>query len=545
MTALKTEVADKRQKKIIVCSFILLMLVHVIFTFAGFYGNDDINYARHAAEVAHNGISFSPAFDQYQLRWVTVYSTAFFYWLFGINTFTSTLSSVISFALCGLLLYKIVRYKTTSIYFLSMVLFFFGRSIIFYSHRLLPDPTICLTVLWMYYSYRCFSLKKQRHLWYGLQFFSALSLAILTKETIIIALPLFFIFFVKDVFKKQNFHFWKTVIVLSLIFSIAYLSYFKITTGDFFYRYSVLIRNSYFNECSFDKLPFIDTLRRIGYELWRAMLLNGDFLVLLPGIISAIYINKLELTGFQKKDIFSFLILLACANFMTISASSYVPLCHTPRHFMFLFPFAAITGGPMLNAYFKQPAKFIALPFIFALTTAILFAMNGGTTKYLYLLVTLLLIGRYVFSFIENKMLLYTCSLILFTALFFMNYLADFVKPSYPYYWDQKEVIEKQFSGKNTSATIFSDGLSGELSEFFLNFKTRNLKFLPLDSAKTVNGGTTYYLLNGDLHPIMKNKIDSLMKKNEGSGISIVSQKNNVCLYKVDNEVLQILKENN
>ncbi len=107
-----------------------------------------------------------------------------------------------------------------------------------------------------------------------------------------------------------------------------------------------------------------------------------------------------------------------------------------------------------------------------------------------------------------------------------------------------KEVIEKQFLGKNISATIFSDGLSGELSEFFLKFKTGNLKFLPIDSAKTTNTGTLYYLLNGDLYPIVKKKVDSLMIKNEGRDINITYQKNNVYLYKVDNAVLQMLKEN-
>lgn len=544
MTVLKTgQTDDSYQKKIIVSSFILLMLTHVIFTFAGFYGNDDINYVRYAAEVAHNGISFSPALDQYQLRWITVYSTALFYWLFGINTFTSTLSSTISFALCGILLYKILRYEKISIYFLSMALFFFARSIIFYSHRLLPDPTMCLAVLWMYYCYRSYYLKKQRYFSYGIQFSVALFLAILTKETIIIALPLFLIFFLKDIFKRQNLQFWKIVILFSLIFSFAYLSYFKITTGDFFYRYSVLLRKSYFNECSFDKLPFIFTLRRIGYELWKAMLLNGDFLVLLPGIISVIYLKKIKPKVIEPIDIFSFLVLLACSNFMTISFSSYVPLCHSPRHFLFLFPFAAITGGPMLYAYFKQPVKFIALPLAFAITTLIIFSLNGGTTKYLYLLFTILLISCYLFS-IKNKIFPFTYSVILFTALLFVNYAIDFIKPLYPYYWDEKEVIEKQFSGKNISATIFSNGLSGELSEFFLKFKTGNLKFLSIDSAKTINNGTLYFLLNGDLYSAAKNKLDSLMKSSEHSNIFVVYRKNNVYLYKVNNAVLQMLKEN-
>lgn len=546
MTVLKTgQPAELRQKKIILFVFLLLMLIHVIFTFAGFYGNDDINYARDASEIAHNGISFSPALEQYQLRWASVYSTALFYWLFGINAFTSTLSSVISFALCGILIYKILRLKNNSIYFLGMVLFFFSRSVIFYAHRLLPDPTMCFAVFWMYSSYRCCTLKKQRYFWYGIQFFLALSLAVITKATIIIVLPLFLIFFLRDLFKRQNFEFWKIAILLTLLFSVVYLLYFKITTGDFFYRYSLLLKKSYFNECSFDKLPFIYTLKRIGYELWRAMLLNGDLLVLLPGVASVIYRKKIEFTGIKKIDTFSFIVLLGCANFMTISFSSYIPLCPSPRHFLFLFPFAAITGAPMLYAYFKQPEKFIVLPLLLALTTAIIFGINAGSTKYLYLLFTLLLLGCYLFSLVKNKVLYYTYSVILLTALFFANYLADFVKPLYPYYWDQKAVIEKTFVGKNTTATIFSsDALSGELSEFFLKFETGNLKIYPMDSVKIINEAPLYYLLNRDINPAAGKIADSLMIKNKDSSIFMVYRKNDVFLYKVNNTILQILKEN-
>jgi hypothetical protein len=198
----------------------------------------------------------------------------------------------------------------------------------------------------------------------------------------------------------------------------------------------------------------------------------------------------------------------------------------------------------MLYAYFKQPAKFIALPFAFAITTLVIFGLDGGTTKYLYLLLTILLISCYLLSFFKNKIFPFAYSVILFTALLFMNYVVDFIKPLYPYYWDEKEIIEKQFSGKNISATVFSDGLSGELSEFFLKFKTANLKFLPIDSAKVTNAGTLYFLLNGDLYPDTENKIDSLTKSSEHTDIFMVYRKNNVYLYKVNNEALQMLKEN-
>ncbi len=34
--------------------FCVLLLVHVLLTFSGFYGNDDINYAGYAAQLVNN-----------------------------------------------------------------------------------------------------------------------------------------------------------------------------------------------------------------------------------------------------------------------------------------------------------------------------------------------------------------------------------------------------------------------------------------------------------------------------------------------------------
>ena len=51
----------------------------------------------------------------------------------------------------------------------------------------------------------------------------------------------------------------------------------------------------------------------------------------------------------------------------------------------------------MLHAYFKEPAKFILLPILLSCASIIMFSMQAGTTKYMYLLFALLTVTVYIF----------------------------------------------------------------------------------------------------------------------------------------------------
>ena len=526
-------------KKMILAGFLLLMLIHLLLVFCGFYGGDDINFARYAADAANHGINLTPATDQFQLRWITVYSTAVFYKLFGITAFTSSLSSFLSFIGCGIILYKILKESNLKVYVLSMTLFFFSQSIIFYSHRLLADPAVCFAALWMYYAYRCFYLKNQHAFKYALYFSMALLIAIMAKETVIIIVPLFALLFIYDIFKKQRIAFWKYAAALSVLFVFLYLLYFKITTGDFLYRYHVLLSKSYFTDCSYDQLPAAYTLRRIGYDLWKAMLLNGDLLIYIPAVAALFYRKKI---GLIIPDAPAFFILLLCANFMSISSTHYVPLCYDPRHFIFLIPFAAICGGPMLFAYFKEPKRFILLPLMMLIAAIIIFAVHGGNTKYLYLLFAVLLVVAYVAAFVFKGKSLLNIFIIEFLLLFSLNYFIGFVKPMYPFYEDQKKMIETRFTDKTEHVIIYSaDEISGELNEFFFKFNTGNIVFKPLDSAKVNAEIPAYLMINSKLNPALKAKTDSVLESYLKKQIGLEAQENDIYLYEVNNDFLQDL----
>lgn len=531
--------ADIFYKKIILAGFLLLMLIHLLLVFCGFYGGDDINFARYAANAANHGINITPATDQFQLRWITVYSTAVFYKLFGMTAFTSSLSSFFSFIGCGIILYKILKESSLKVYLLSMTLFFFSQSIIFYSHRLLADPAVCFAALWMYYSYRRYYFNDQHAFRYALYFATALLIAIMAKETIVIIIPLFALFFFKDVIQKKRVIFWKYAASLSVLFVFLYLLYFKITTGDFLYRYHVLQSKSYLSDCSYDHLPFIYTLKRIGYELWNAMLLNGDLLIYIPAAAALFYRKKI---GLAAPDAIAFFILLLSANFMSISFTHYVPLCYDPRHFIFLIPFAAICGGTMLHAYFKEPKRFILLPLMMVITAIAIFAVHGGNTKYLYLLFAALLAGAYFATFIFKEKSLSRIFTTAFFILFSLNYFIGFIKPMYPFYKDQKKMIETHFADKNQHATVYSaNEVSGELNEFFLKFNTGNIVFKPIDSAKVNNEESVYLMINVQLDPSVKANADSLLHTYPEKEATLDAQENDIYLYKVNDSFLQDL----
>lgn len=537
--------SETKQKQWIFYVFLAAMLVHLCIVFCGFYNNDDINYARYAAGILHNGFSTKPPTDHFQLRWSTIFITSLFYKLFGINSFTSSLCAFFSTIACGYLLKKIVFHYTIPVYTLALAFFFLGHSILFYMHRLLPDALICFLVFWMYASYRAHHLLHKNAVWMACQFSAACLLCVITKEVIIIVLPLFALLFLKDVFTKRNLVFWGYAILFCAIGLIGYLYYFKITTGSYFYRYQLLQRNSYFSYCSFNQLPFVFTLKRIGYELWYAMLLNGDMLCLLPAIVACVYYKKL-ITKFQLHpiDFIAFAILLFAVDCMTISFTSYVPLCQDPRHFLFLFPFAALISAPLIIAYFEAPKKYWLLPFVFWIAFLITYFTNAGNTKWLYFVFAC---GFSAVFFIKEKVekSIYTIAVI---ALLSLNYFIDILKPPYPYFAHHEKIINAYFRGKAIDATLYTaDPLSAELTEFFLDFKKTDLKILPMDSLKNDFHpiGKIYFLVVRDLsvNAYQKAFDFSKMPQSNINQCILIKEEKNVALYEIGDKLLHDLTQ--
>jgi hypothetical protein len=274
------------------------------------------------------------------------------------------------------------------------------------------------------------------------------------------------------------------------------------------------------------------------------MLLNGDLLLILPALAALFYQKKLSAyLPVNKIDNAAFLVLLLASNFMTISMTSYIPLCQDPRHFLFLFPFAAIISGPLLYVYNSNPEKFLLLPFFLLVATIIMFYLNAGATKYMYLFFSFILLLPFVLKY---SSVFNIVSLKIFFAgiivLFLINYCIDFIQPRFPYFRSQEKMVNRVIKNMKFGATIVSsDEFSYEMTEFFLNFENGKFKLLPISKAATADEGNIYLLKVGNLNPGLEVKMDRLLDENTDPAVYKVGNEDDVYLYKVNKDFLMKL----
>ncbi|HRE51244.1 MAG TPA: hypothetical protein PK339_07485 [Flavitalea sp.] len=528
--------------------FTALLLLHVAFLFCGFYGNDDINYARHAGELLNTGVLSFTDTDHFRLRWTCIFFTALCYKILGVTAFASSLFSFFSFALTAWLIYLLLRKEPVRLLLFAYAMFFLSFTVIFYAHRLLPDSGVCLFVFaaYFYYHRKRFSEAPD---WISAACFAlSLFLAMITKETIIITAPLWIWLLVSDIAAKRNRRFWTMAICFLAALTGLYLLYFELSQGDWLFRYDVI--NNYseldFDGIAYQQLGSLALAKRLGYELWQAFLFNGDFEYLIFAVGAFVYRRKIFTDAASRHIAMSFMILLLSANFMSYSVNGYNPLWPDPRHFIFIVPFAVVSGAYMLNAYLKEPSKYILVLVLFLLADAWLFLSEIGNTKYVYLLITLVLGLRLLNHYFPAKTLSVNWLIGGWIAAMSLNYINDIVKPRYPFYFDQQAVVKQYFSDLPGEAIVYSgDALTAEMSDFFLEFKNERIRFVNIHELEHFNAGidNQYLLINGGYNPYFKQKADSLLAGDSRSGVEPLQTAHTVVLYQLrDTAILHPLK---
>ena len=529
--------------------FCILLLLHVSFLFCGFYDNDDINYARHAGEVVNTGMLSFTETDHFRLRWTCIFATALFYKILGFTAFASSLFSYFSFALTAWLIYKLLKKEPSQLLLFAYGMFFLSFTVIFYAHRLLPDAGVCFLVFAAYFFYHRKRFSNAPDFKCAVFFVFALFLSMITKETVIITTPLWLFLFISDTVAKRNGRFWRMVILLFAALTGLYLLYFKLATGDWFFRYHVLHNYSelYGDGITYQQLGFTALAKRLIYQLWEALLFNGDFEYLIFGIGAFIYRRKIFINVASQHIVVSFMILLLSANFMSYSINGYNPLWPDPRHFIFIIPFAVISGAYMLSAYLKTPSRYILVLILFLLADLWLLLSDIGNTRYVYFFITLILGLRLLSHYFPSKMLSVNGLIAGWVAVMSLNYINDIISPRYPYYFDQQVIVKRHFSNLTQDAIVYhGDDMTAEMSDFFLEFKNKKIRFVNINRSENFDNHITkkYLLINGGYNPLFKQNADSiLLVKDYGLSIDSLQQENTSILYEIkDTTILSALK---
>nr|WP_256534353.1 glycosyltransferase family 39 protein [Lewinella sp. JB7] len=276
------------------------------------------------------------------------------YWLLGVTDLASALPAMGCSALILYTLYRLFRQEAWWKLLLAITLYFGMKWNLFYSDKLMPDIFVSTFAFVAWALYERSRSREIHRVRYGLLAGFALFLAFNAKGTVILLIPVFLIYVIDDVLRGRT-AYWRGLVVSSSTLLIAYFIVCWLLTGSPVTRFTAISSSHYLNPCSYDSLPWsamVDRLTR-GYGqlltdagLWVHLFVAGATLVLL-GRQSA---------GRQPPLFYPITVIvsLLAINFMTISLTSYNPVCLDPRHILLFSPILAVCTVRSLEFIFRR-----------------------------------------------------------------------------------------------------------------------------------------------------------------------------------------------
>lgn len=493
-----SKLKEKLLNRVILSSFIVAFVIHHIYGYIGHYGYDDMEYARLASDLTRGNFD---AANHYSFRIVLVGLTAVFYKIFGTNDWASSLPALLFSVGTLILIYHCLKGLNKSYLVIGLALFSFNNWVFFYSDKLMPDvPVMFFIFLFCYliYSFR-YSPEKLPVIVYSFGAALALFLGFNSKETVVLVAPLVLWLFLTDLIQKQNIKFWKQFSGVVLALGFIYLLVCQVFLGNAMERFQSIVSNSYLNSCSYDHQPLAETLKRITYGLLQLFLTNDllfGFLIIIPALFFIPARSLLKADNPKTFFISASVVLLVSSNFMSISATSYVPMCLDPRHYLFIVPVATVAATMVLNQYFSLKKFWAGLFGLLCTAFSVSWYLHSNITWHLYLpvgiavAVALLLkpnrnLGRVFSSLLLIALLIQPVDMMVYARKIDYN--------------GQKKVVKDQLIGKNGKCVVVTDVVQKRVGDYFNGFSPEApCQFISYAEADTFHfrNNERKYLLN-------------------------------------------------
>ncbi len=524
-------------------SLMILMavfLVNHLFGFFGHYGYDDLYYAAKSHQVLTH--TFSLGNDHYNYRWVTIFLTALAYRLFGINDHSSAVMPVLFTLLTAYLVARCVANKWQAC--LAVFLFGLYSWTLFYADKIMPDVYVAFFFFAGIYIVYIQQVSGNKNLLNGFLFALSLMLGFLSKETILLTIPIFCYLFIADVLQKRNVRFWVAAILSAILLLALYFVFTGIETGSFFQRFYAIAHGSYFNPCSYDLLPFSETIRRIGWGLWLVFIRSGLFLLIFFSLAVIIKRPAKDMLKISTADDFFPLVMilgLLCANFMTTSPLHYVPMCDDPRHYLFLIPVAAVVASKGVLFFFENPKQFFWLPVLFFMAFIIARNQQFENPWLTYFPVFLITTTALLASFAGfNFMVAGTVAVF---AVLFAQPVQSFLYARQQGYRYQKWLVKDNLVNSKENAWVITNEVERNLGNYYLGFDTSHIAFKSFNDIKTQpvpEGKNLYLLLDGFSNMMSGKRWEDLPGYARNTKpYQLADRKGNAELYRIKREDLK------
>jgi len=444
-----------------------------------------MEYARLAARLSE-GLFDSTNHSSFRLTLVGL--TALSYKLFGINDLASSIPALAYTAGSLALVYLILKNEEWHILTIGLALFSLNNWTFFYSDKLMPDTAVTFFAFLFVYVFYLYKYAPKKMPVYVYSFLAALALFLCfnSKETVVLLAPLMIWLMITDIVLKRSGKFWLQFIGFCLIFLTLYLVACELVFGNAMERFRAIVANSYLNSCSYDQQPFAETLKRIMYGLAKLFLIQDmllGFLVVLSTLYFAPVRQWLKLADRKSFFVVSSVVLMLSCNFMSISITSYIPMCPDPRHYLFLIPVIAVAAALVMKDHF-QSFKFRGIFFILILVAfAVAMGMGHPIARKLYLPV--LLVAGIVLLYKNMEIGKRLFAILMVAALLFQP--ADmFIYAGEVSYQKQKEIVQDELIAKNQDYIVITDEVQKRLGYYYSGFNdSARCRFINYAEADT------------------------------------------------------------
>ena len=464
--------------------FLAVLVLFHKFGYIGHYGYDDLQYAKMAHDFQQGTVDYE---DHFSYRLPVVLPTAVSYSLFGTTDFASAIPPFVATVFMLIVLFFILKDKNWKTILIAFSLTVFSTWFIFWSDKLSTDVYLTFSVfvsLAILHKYKYNSAKKPAFL-YAFFFAVTLFIGFLAKETIILMFPLLLYIFIWDIIHKQDRKFWIYSILCGFFLLMTYFFIIWLLTGDFLKRFDAIINNSYLNLCSYDQQSLKILLKRIAWDFLDMCVYQN---IILGFVFAAAFIfQKNSLNYFRLKDTFSFffvssVILILSCNFMSISFTSYSPMCIDPRHYLFLIPLAAIPASIIITQFIEEKKQGIPIIIILLGVSIIAFFAQNDVFSTLYLPVTLLFS---LYLFLKPKKIFQILFVVAFAVILSLQVVNWIKYAQNVQYGAQKEHVFEQIIRKYEKCYAITNEVQKRLGEFYTGFNPNHpIKFITYDEFK-------------------------------------------------------------
>ena len=316
---------------------VIVLVVHHLFFFYGHFGFDDLYYAELAQGLLAGHLDYT---DHYVFRIVPLAAWAASYAVFGMGDTSSALPAMVATTGTLITLYLILQHRPTWELALAVAMYFGMKWNLFYSDKLMPDAMVAA---FAFAAWAGYVMHRNRDTATGGVIAAlGLFLAFNCKGTVILLVPLFLCYFVADA-RSRRLRWWWRMLAVVVPLLLAYLAVVYALTGAPFTRFSAIVANHYLNPCSYDVLPLAHLIERLTSGFFG---MASDAKLLPHLFIATAGFIVLRLRRVRGWDAYFYpvtaVLCFLSINFMTISLTSYNPVCLDPRHVLLFSPILAV-----------------------------------------------------------------------------------------------------------------------------------------------------------------------------------------------------------